>query len=129
MPPLNGRNGYRPCFTPGDLVAMAIIKSLVDDAGVKIGALADVAPEIFDSCNRLPWATVERSILVVELVPRRATFSSDLSTSRVPGTALVVSCGRIVANLRSRLLAESTSEPQQRLGFPPVPVARERRGR
>ena len=52
LPPLARHNGHRPCFSLGDLFAMALIKAMTDDAGVRIGALDAVSGSLFEQCGR-----------------------------------------------------------------------------
>ena len=40
LPPLAGLNGYTPCFTPGDALALLVIRYLVKVMGISVGALA-----------------------------------------------------------------------------------------
>jgi hypothetical protein len=128
IPPLAGRNGYRPCFTHGDLMATAVVKSLVDEVGVKVGALGAIAPNLFRLCEETAWAALERSVLVIEPAKRQLTLAAS---SPIPGPnspiAIHVPCGPIVARLRARLLAEQAVEDQQSLRFPPAAIGRPRR--
>jgi hypothetical protein len=128
IPPLAGRNGYRPCFTHGDLMATALVKSLVDEAGIKVGALSGIAPELFRLCQQTAWAALERTVLVIE--PGKCQLSlavsSPLSSPNGP-VAIHVPCAPIVARVRARLLAEQPAEDQQPLRFPPAAIGPARR--
>jgi hypothetical protein len=61
LPPLGGRNGYTPCFSPGDLLAMALIRTLTEDLGIRVGKLDELSTQLFEQCSE-PWAILERSI-------------------------------------------------------------------
>jgi hypothetical protein len=129
LPPLSGRNGYRPCFTHGDLFAMALIKALTDDAGVQVGALHAIATGLFDHCGKHSWAELERSTLILELARVQITFVPEQQLPQLDGIGLVVPCRRIVLDLRERLLMEKEPIDQGSLRFPPTMVSTVRRGR
>ena len=127
IPPLADRNGYTPCFSPGDLLALALIKELVDDAGVKVSALAQITPQLFDVCNRHGWTQLERSVVVLELSTKKVFVAGDAAFPRPHSTALVLVCKPAIESLRNRLLAEDDKESQGHLAFPPVSVGTGRR--
>lgn len=129
LPPLANRNGYRPCFTPGDLFAMAVIKALTDDAGVRVGALHAIAASLFDHCGKHSWAELEHSTLVLELARVQVTFVPEQQSPQLDRTGLVVPCHRIVLDLRERLLMEKGPIDQGSLRFPPTMVSTDRHGR
>jgi DNA-binding transcriptional MerR regulator len=129
LPPLTDRNGYRPCFTHGDLFAMALIKALTDDAGVRVGALHAVAASLFDHCGTHSWTELERSTLVLELARVQVTFVSEQQLPKLDGIGLVVPCRRIALELRERLLMDKEPVDQGNLHFPPTVVSRQARGR
>jgi hypothetical protein len=129
LPPLADRNGYRPCFTYGDLFAMAIVRALTDDAGVRVGALHAVAASLFDHCGNHAWAELERSTLVLELGRVRVTFVPELQIPQFKGIGLVVPCRPIVVDLRERLLMDKDPTDQGNLHFPPTVVSGQTRRR
>ncbi len=129
LPPLAGRNGYRPCFTLGDLFAMALVKALKDDAGVRVGALHAIAASLFDHCGKHSWAELERSTLVLELARVQVTFVPEQHLPQLNGIGLVVPCRRIVLDLREHLLMDKEPVDQGNLHFPPTVVSGQARGR
>jgi hypothetical protein len=129
LPPLAGRNGYRPCFTHGDLFALALVKALTDDAGVQVGALHAVAAGLFNHCDRHSWAELERSILILELANVMVTFTQETHVPQLTGIGIVVPCRPIVVELRERLLMDKESTDQGNLRFPPTVVSGAARGR
>jgi DNA-binding transcriptional MerR regulator len=122
LAPLKDRNGYRPCFTPGDLLAVAVVKALTEDAGVRVGALSSIAEELFRVCNEASWPALERSTLLLDLSEQGITVLAETQPVRAAGTAIYVACRPIVARLRERVLSEGGVEPQQILHFPPTVV-------
>jgi DNA-binding transcriptional MerR regulator len=129
LPPLAGRNGYRPCFTPGDLLAMAVVKALTDDAGVRVRALQTIAESLFDHCGRHSWVELERSTLVLELAKVQVTFVPEQQLPQLNGIGLIVPCRPIVLDLRERLLMDKRPADQGNLHFPPTVVSGQARGR
>ena len=127
LPPLAGRNGYRPCFSHGDLFAMAVVKALTNTAGIRIGSLSAVAVSLFTQCDRHSWAGLERSILVLDLAHKRANFAPDSEVPQFSAIGIMVACRPIVAELRKRLLMDQGDKQQGTLRFPPAVVASERR--
>jgi hypothetical protein len=122
LPPLEGRNGHSPCFSLGDLFAMALIKALTDDAGVRIGALHAVAFPLFEQSGRQSWAAFERSVLVLELISVRVDFFAEGQLPQPDRIGIIVPCGRIVADLRERLLEDAEEAEQGTLRFSPTIV-------
>lgn len=128
LPPLASRNGYRPCFTHGDLFAMALVKALTDDAGVQVGALHAIATILFDHCGKHSWAELERSTLVLELARVQVTFVPEQQLPPLDGIGLIVPCRRIVLDLRERLLMDKAPIDQGNLRFAPTVVSGQARG-
>ena len=129
LPPLAGRNGYRPCFTTGDLFAMALVRALTEEAGVQIGALSRVAASLFDYCGHHPWTELERSTLVLELARVRVRFFAEASLPQLDGVGIIVPCRPLMVDLRERLLMDNEDVGQGNLRFPPTVVLASRRGR
>ena len=127
LSPLQGRSGYTPCFTPADLLALAVVKTLIDGAGVRVGALTPVAATLFDITNRTSWPLLQRSVLVFNL---RAAEIALVPETQTPGTASVdlrVACRPIVAMLEEWLRGEQTTDNQHILRFPLSSIESERR--
>ena len=75
LPPLAQRNGYSPCFSLGDLFAMALIKAVTDEAGIPVRNMHAASVSLFEQCGRQSWAGFERSSLVIELAQVRVEFA------------------------------------------------------
>jgi hypothetical protein len=122
LPPLRGRNGYSPCFTPGDLLAMAVIKALTEDIGIRVGNLREAAVELFRQCSQ-PWAVLERAILIIDPCRQRVSVVSETQPAAINELVVAVPIRPIVASLRERLLLEQTDVQQKPLRFPPIPLS------
>lgn len=123
LQPLAGRNGYTPCFSPGDLFAIAAVQALVADAGIRVGVIAAIADELFRFATTTSWAVIERSVLVFDFASGRVAVLQETTSIRPTGIGVHLPCRPIVARLRERLLAEQDGELQQLLQFPPAVVA------
>ena len=122
LSPLRGRNGYTACFTPGDLLAMAVVRVLTEDAGVRVRTLEPVAPALFEHCNRQSWAGLERSVLIIEPLGARLTSIPETQPLRPEELAVVLPLRPIISALRGRLLLEQMEDQQEALMFPPTAV-------
>lgn len=131
IPALAHHKGHAPSFTPGDVVAMAIVAELVRDFGVRVGTLGDRFNALFEECRGRSWLSLENCVALIDaddfcLIDASIADgrSRDASTLRVP-------CAPIIARLRSALIATEVDQAQGHLQFPPTSVALppERRGR
>lgn len=108
---------------------MAVIKALIDEAGIKVGLLEPISAELFQLCQRVPWVALERSSLVI--VPSAAQIrvvpDPQQSLNGESAITIHVPCGPIVGRLRTRLLADHDLDNQQPLRFPPAAVGGDRR--
>lgn len=123
LPPLAGRNGYAPCFSPGDLLALAVIKTLTDDIGIRVGNLYGIAESLFEHCAQNSWAALERMILIIEPTVGRVRSVPESQPLPIDGMAIALPLRPLVATLRARLLLEQAETPQETLRFPPTALA------
>lgn len=123
LPPLGTQRARRTCFTTGDLLALAITKALVDESGVRVGALGPVADRLFELCNQNGWTVMERAAVVIDLGTASAELSSEVNVHRLQTPIHVVPCRRLIEELRLRLLNEQPQDVQQLLAFPPTAVS------
>ena len=120
LPPLDGRNGYTPCFTPGDLLAMAVVKNLTEEVGIRVSSLRVIASDLFQHCSRNSWAGLERSTLIIEPLRARVSSAPEVQSAPLEGLAIVLPLRPIIAALRERLLLEQPEPQQELLRFPPT---------
>jgi len=122
--PLSVRKGHRPCFTHGDLLALAIVKTLVDQFGVQVRNLDSLARALFDQCGQHPWTKFERQVAVIYPATWRLMFGAENQIPQLTGAAIIVPCGPIIASLRAALMLEQEEDPQAALRFPLAAVER-----
>jgi hypothetical protein len=121
LPPLSGRNGYSPCFTPGDLLAMAVVKTLTEGIGIRVGNLQGLAIPLFGHCSQ-SWAGLERSLLIINPLHESLDAAPEAQPVALGGLVIAMPLRPIIASLRERLLLEQTDDQQEPLRFPPTPL-------
>lgn len=127
LPPLGGRKGYTPCFSPGDVLAMAVVKTLTEEVGIRVGNLSGMAPDLFERCSQ-SWAGLERSVIIFEPLRQRVALAPETQPLALGGLTVAIPVRPIIAALRERLLLEQTEMPQEPLWFPPTAVSAKRHG-
>lgn len=105
----NGR-GHAPSFSPGDVLASAVLRRLTDIIGVRIGHLSDIAPAIFQVCNSSGWEGLRGKHLVIDLQQDSCLAVTD---PQLPDADLIVVCALepIIQSLQSDLLNGQASAP------------------
>jgi hypothetical protein len=119
LAPFRREAGHSPCFTAGDLLAAAIIKVLVAEFGIRVSALSSLAGTIFAECNERSWPTLERSLMVIELIGTVVVVQPEGSGLAIDRPAMVVPLRVLTEGLRRTLLA-GDDDGQETLRFPPV---------
>jgi len=102
-------------------LAMAVVKSLTEDIGIRVGNLRGLAIELFGQCSQ-PWAGLERAILIIDPYRQRVSVAPETQPLALDGLVIAMPLRAIVASLRERLLLEQTDVQQEPLRFPPVPL-------
>ncbi len=120
LPPLrrDGRGG--PCFSVGDLLAVAVVHRLKVACGIPASAFTTVADKLFEACNSAHWLALENQRMIIEPAHRRIWFSQADDTYACDTPTLVVPLQPIVKDLRNALLAGSQADGQEVLRFPPT---------
>jgi hypothetical protein len=109
----NGR-GHAPSFSPGDVLASAVLRRLTDTAGVRIGHLAEIAPAIFQMCNASSWEVLLQKSLVIDLYGRSCVAVNDPALS-VGELVVVCALAPLIKALQFDLLnSEVSSHPKAR---------------
>ena len=119
LAPLRRDAGHSPCFTAGDLLATAIIRTVVAGYGMRVSALSELAYGLFQACNAQSWPTLERSLMVLDVTRALVTIQAQGSGLVLDGPMLVVPLRTTIENLRRALLA-GDGDGQEMLRFPPV---------
>ena len=123
IPALATHKGHSPTFTPGDVVAMAIVAELVRDFGVRVGAVANQFDELFKVCHGRSWLSLETCVVLVDASGIRL---ADVDTPRrvaPEATTITVPCARIVRRLQTALASTEAEASQGFLHFPPTAIS------
>lgn len=121
LSPLQGKNGYQPCFSLGDALAIKVIQHLSRDIGVAVSALGGVAPMLFAVCQKRTWAISRDSWLVLNLPDNSVTCLESLEELEPRGAVLLVPLGRLMTELRTAMLGEAEAAISAQLAFPLAP--------
>lgn len=122
LAPLRRRTGHSPCFTAGDLLAVAIVRSLTVDFAIRVGAISAVAEALFEACNTASWPILERSKMIADLANGRLQFRPELENVVFETPVLVIPLRTLVGHLRDALLTDGEVDNQETLRFPPTPL-------
>lgn len=124
LPVFSNRNGHAPTFTLGDVLASAVMRSVTENCGVRVGHLAEVSQAIFDICNTQAWVKLTNAFLIVDFAKRECRLSRDPSDIPLDNTIVVCALDPIIEHLQSELLPSGTQNRQGHLYLPPTEVAR-----
>jgi hypothetical protein len=131
IPALANHKGHAPTFTPGDVVAMAVVAELVRDFGIRVGSIGERLDQLFRECRGKSWLALETCVVFIEA--ENILLVDVVAPSRpLPDNSIVcVPCAPIVSRLQSALSATEADLAQGYLQFPPTAIGpqSERRGR
>jgi len=122
LAPLRRQKGHSPCFTAGDLLAVAIVRVLTVDFAIRVGALSAVAEALFMACNDASWPTLERSNLIADLTNARIQMRPEFDNIAYEVPVLVIPLRPLVNRLRDALLTDGKVDKQEMLPFPLTPL-------
>ena len=122
LAPMRREAGHSPCFTAGDLIAVAVLRVLASDFAIRVSALSTIAESLFDDCNTAPWPVLERGKFVVELTSGRLQFLPELDHVSGLSPVLIIPLRPMIEQLRDALLTEGKLHDQELLRFPPTPI-------
>jgi len=120
IPALARHKGHAPTFTPGDVVALAVLADLVRAFGIRVGSMGARLEELFSACHNLSWLALECCTVLIEVDSVRLTSADDPRRIVGNGGVFVVRCEPIIERLRARLIAAVPDDPQGYLQFPPT---------
>lgn len=119
MPPLQGRKGYGPCFTPGELLALKVVAEL-HALGIQVRHIAPHATALFEVCSQSAWFGLSDKAVTFGGGAISITGSVD---ARVPTRAcVVIPLKPLIAELRQALSDEEMIPAQSDIAFPPMRV-------
>jgi hypothetical protein len=122
IPALVAHKGHAPSFTPGDVVAMAILAELVKDFGVRVGTVGGRFDQLFRECRGKSWLALENCVAVIGADNIRLVDASAIARLSPDSATLCVPCAPIVSRLRAALTATEAETAQDYLQFPPTAI-------
>ena len=98
---------HAPSFSPGDVLAFAVLRRLTESCGVRVGQLRAVSSSVFVVCNETPWEVLAKRMIVVDL--DRQACATVPRSGPVAGDSAVVVCpmAPVIAGLRDALVGSS----------------------
>ena len=112
LSPMRCVRGRSPCFKPGDIVALAIVKSLTQELGISVKTLTPIAESLFELCNRSPWPTLERSKVAIDLPGANVKLFGEISEITSENTIITVPLASIIAHLSAYPLTATDGDEQ-----------------
>lgn len=107
LPPLAGLNGYTPCFSPGDALALLVVRHLVKVIGISVGARASASNELFDLCRNTSWPHLADQRLLIQVEHGSVhLLSSDLELDE---PTILIRCASLPSSFR--VLGRAVSRP------------------
>lgn len=99
--------GRGPSFSPGDILAFAVLRRMTAGCGVRVGQLRAVSGRIFAVCNETPWEVLAKRMVVVDLARQECAMLPQ--TGGVLGDSVVVVCpmAPVIAGLHAVLVGSS----------------------
>lgn len=118
LPPLGERSGRGPQFSFADVVAIIVIRKVVNGFGVQIQKLAEASPQLFEACADALWPNAAPSLLVIS--QDQVTLApAALPISDLEAPALVVPLQPIIDELHDQVM-QGSPDAQTLLPFEPA---------
>lgn len=125
LPPLTGLNGYTPCFTPGDALALLVVRHLVKVMGISVSALAAVSSGLFSLCRTTSWPHLADRQLLIHV--ERGEVSLLTGNPDIDAPAILVPMRPFAEQLQAAWANSFPAEEQLSLQFPTTVVQRANR--
>lgn len=119
IPAFSNRRGHSPTFTPGDVLASAILRGLTNSCGIRIGRLSEAVAKIFDACNRLSWVALSDHVLVVNLPSGSCNIVPKATAMPTDRTAIIYPLASVIEDVKAELLYTGQWSAQPHLSLAP----------
>ena len=124
LPPLKGKRGYSPCFSPGELLALKVV-TCFHGLGISVSQLRPYADELFRACAQAAWFGLEDKVVVYDgqalgivVAGAEGRWSQEVR--------IAAPLGPLIRQLRQRLSEDDPRFAQPEITFPPLGVAQGR---
>jgi hypothetical protein len=121
LPAIQSRRGRSPAFSPGDAVALSILRVLTEDWGIQIGHLGQISTELFRLCNATPWVVLEAGTLAVNVAEGSCSLLRSAAGVKNDRSILLCPLSSIMNQLREDFLQTESSTTQREL-LPPTVI-------
>jgi hypothetical protein len=111
LPPLSGMNGYTPCFAPGDVLALLVVRHLVKVMGLGVGSLASASVGLFALCRETSWPELAHVRLLIQVEDGNVNVLT--SDSNIERPAIIVPMRRFADELQAAWANSSLSLVEQ----------------
>lgn len=123
IPALAAHKGHGPTFTPGDVVALAIVAEFVRDFGIRVGTIAAQLDRLFTDCHGRSWLSLESCLVLFKADDVQLTDAAAPQRQLGKRTTITVPCAPIIARLQSALTDSEAGTTQGYLHFPPTSLS------
>jgi hypothetical protein len=111
LPPLGGMNGYTPCFAPGDVLAILVVRHLVKVMGLGVSSLASASTGLFALCRDTSWPELAHVQLLIQVEDGNVNvLTSDVN---IESPAIVVPMRRFADELQAAWANNSLTPVEQ----------------
>jgi hypothetical protein len=122
VPALADHKGHAPSFTPGDVIALAIIAQLVRDFGVRVGTMSAQLETLVQICRGRSWVSLEACLVLIDSRQAQLFEGDAASLQSFDTSTAIIPCAPIVERLRWTLTTHEIDRPQGHLQFPPMGI-------
>jgi hypothetical protein len=126
LPSLQDKKGRSPKFSPGDAVALMVLRSLTADLGAQIGSLRKISEEVFQLCNSTPWMALETGILQVGVTDAGCKLLRTPKNVTGNEPVLLYPLRPIMEQIRDEFLRTERPASQHELRLPPTAISNRR---
>lgn len=123
IPALAAHKGHGPTFTPGDVVALAIVAEFVRGFGIRVGTVAAQLDRLFNACHGRSWLSLESCIVLVQADGIRVVDADTHHRIPPDRTTIAVPCAPIISRLQSSLTTTEVETAQGYLHLPPTAIS------
>lgn len=127
LPPLKEMSGKAAQFSAGDLLALLVIKEIVENLEVNITALSKISPKLFESCSGIRWHQLKGKFLIIDI--KNDDIYSINKSERFPlsfGPSIYIDVEYNLDNLRQLLVTDDAI--QFEINFGPTIIRRKNSG-
>lgn len=99
--------GHGPIFSPGDVLAFAVLRRLTETCGVRVGQLRAVSGPVFALCNETHWELLVKRMIVVDLGSQECVVLPQTGAALGDSAVVVCPLAPVIAGLRDVFLAST----------------------